>query len=134
MTYGSKCCTAAAMGSAWSFSLKNRVIFPRRATSYVATIFRLSHSSIGDDKQLIVRLWEGNRTRSRECTAKNNFLGKKNLRLSSSYKPIVNPKYTTILGRTWSQGTLMAILHQIAVDFMFSIRKTRRHDIVHLGI
>ena len=67
MTYGSKCCTAAAMGSAWSFSLKNRVIFPRRATSYVATIFRLSHSSIGDDKQLIVRLWEGNRTRSREC-------------------------------------------------------------------
>ena len=39
---------------------------------------RLSHSSIGDGKQLIIMLWEGNRTRSRECTAKNNFLGKKN--------------------------------------------------------
>ena len=28
---------------------------------------RLSRSSIGDHQQLIIRLWEGNRTRSREC-------------------------------------------------------------------
>ena len=42
-------------------------------------------------------------------------LHKKNLRLSASYKPIINPKCTTILGNTWSQGTLTTIPHQIAV-------------------
>ena len=38
MTYGSKCCTAAAMGSALRFSLKKPVMLPGRVTSYVAAI------------------------------------------------------------------------------------------------
>ena len=42
-------------------------------------------------------------------------LHNKNLRFSVSYKTIINPKCTTILGRTLSQGTLTAIPHQIVV-------------------
>ena len=41
-------------------------------------------------------------------------LSKNNLRLSAS-KTIINPKCTTILGWTWSQGTLTANPHRISV-------------------